>query len=228
MSAAYPARHDFYSPPHKGLRWSLSHLLLSIGGQDFTDQAGTAALLQRVRLQLEISAAHLAHEDKEIHTAMEARAPGSSAELERDHAHHRAAFVQLERLIAAVEAAPVPERPPLGRQLYLAFSQFVADDLAHMAEEELVTLPLLHRLFTDQELMAMEARIVAAIPPERMMVFLQVMLPAMNPAERFGFLSFARGSAPPEAFNAMIEHAVRPSLPANDWAALAGRLGLAA
>jgi len=228
MSATAHPRHDLYAPPHKGMRWALSHLLLRIGAHDFADTAATDELLGAVRLQLQLSAGHLAHEDREIHTALEARAPGSTAQLEREHAHHRASFAELEAILAEIEAAPEPQRALLGRKLYLAFSQFVAEDFAHMAEEELVVLPLLHGLFTDEELIAMEQRIVAAIPPEKMTAFLQRMIPAMNPQERFGFLEFARAGAPPEVFQAVIEQAVRPSLPANDWQVLAGQLGLAA
>ena len=133
-------RHDLYAPIHKGLRLALSDLLVRLGRADFADAAATAGLLAALRRQLVLSAGHLHHEEVEIHTVLEARAPGSTLTLEADHDHHRRAFVTLEAAIAAVEAAPPAERAAPARELYLAFSQFVAADFAHMAEEELTTL----------------------------------------------------------------------------------------
>lgn len=219
-------RHDLYAPIHKGLRLALSDLLVRLGQADFADEAAAAALLAGLRRQLVLSASHLHHEEVEIHTALEARAPGATLTLEADHDHHRRAFVTLEAAIAAVEAAPPAERAGPARALYLAFSQFVAADFAHMAEEELVVLPLLQRLFDDEELIAIEARIVAAIPPEKTMQYLALMVPAMNPIERAQFLAFVRAGAPAEAFDAILDSAVRPTLAPAEYEAL--ELALAA
>jgi hypothetical protein len=219
-------RHDLYAPILKGLRLALSDLVVRLGQADYADPAATADLLGALRRQLVLSASHLHHEEVEIHTALEARAPGSTLTLEADHDHHRRAFVNLEAAIAAVEAAPPVERAAPARELYLAFSQFVAADFAHMAEEELTILPLLHRLFHDDELIAIEARIVGAIPPEKTMAYLGLMVPAMNPSERVAFLSFVRAGAPAEMFEAVLANAVRPTLSAQDYEVL--ELALAA
>jgi hypothetical protein len=219
-------RHDIYGPIHKGLRFALADLLVRLGRADFTNAAATAELLAARRRPFVLSAGHLHHEEAEIHAALEARAPGSTLSLEADHDHHRRAFEALEAAVAAVEAAPSAERPEAGRQLYLAFSRFVAADFAHMAEEELVMLPLLHRLFSDEELIAIEARIVAAIPPDETMDYLTSVIPALNPEERVAFLGFVRAGAPAEAFEAILHCAARPTLTAPDYAAL--ELALAA
>lgn len=219
-------RHDIYAPAHKGLRLALSDLLVRLGQADFADESAAAELLGALRLQLVLSASHLHHEEVEIHTALEARAPGATITLQADHDHHRRAFATLEAAIAAVEGAPPAQRAAPARELYLAFSQFVAADFAHMAEEELAILPLLHRLFDDDELIAIEGRIVAAIPPEKTMAYLKLMVPAMNPPERAAFLAFVRAGAPAEAFDAMLDVAVRPTLAPAEYEAL--ELALAA
>jgi len=213
-------RHDIYGPIHKGIRLALSDLLVRLGNTDFADETAARELLGAVRRQLILSAGHLHHEEVEIHGALEARAPGATLTLQADHDHHRRAFETLEAAIDAVEAAPPTERAAPARQLYLAFSQFAAADLAHMAEEELVVLPLLHRLFDDAELIAMEARIVGAISPEKTIEYLKLMIPAMNPAERAGFLAFVRAGAPPEVFDAILGFAARPTLPPEEYKAL--------
>ena len=219
-------RHDLYGPIHKGIRLALSDLLVRLGQADFADEAAARELLGALRRQLVLSAGHLHHEEVEIHGALEARAPGATLTLEADHDHHRRAFETLEAAIAGVEAAPAAERAAPARQLYLAFSQFAAADFAHMAEEELVVLPLLHRLFTDEELIGMEARIVGAIQPDKMFDYLKLMIPAMNPAERAHFLAFVRAGAPVEAFDAILGFAARPTLSDGEYEAL--ELALAA
>ena len=79
---------------------------------------------------------------------------------------------------------------------------------------------------TDEELIAMEARIVSAIAPDKMIEYLKLMIPGMNPAERAGFLAFVRAGAPAEAFDAILNFAARPTLSAPDYEAL--ELALAA
>jgi iron-sulfur cluster repair protein YtfE (RIC family) len=222
------ARHDIYAPIHKALRAALCDLLVRLGRTDFSEPAACAPILEELRAQLRFSAAHLKHEDEHIHPALLARAPEKVARLEHDHREHETEFQELGRLIADVEAAAPEARASAGRRLYLAFSAFVAHDLEHMAEEEQVTGPLLQQLFTDAELQGIEAAIVGSMPPPEAMAAVALMIPAMNPAERAAFLGFIRDTAPPEAFGAMIAVAAKPTLPANDWADLADRLGLAA
>lgn len=97
-----------------------------------------------------------------------------------------------------------------------------------MAEEETTTLALLHRHFTDAELQEIEGAIVAAHPPEKLMSTLTLMIPAMNMTERVGFLRGIRASAPPEAFEAVLSNAARPSLAPQEWQRLEEQLRLAA
>ncbi len=219
-------RHDLYGPIHKGLRLALSRLVTRIGVTDFADPLAASDLIAALRAQLALNASHLEHEEDYIHTALECRAPGAAQDLASDHDHHRRDFTEIEALMSAIEEAPVKDRPLLGRKLYLAFSRFVAADFAHMAEEELVTLPLLHQLFSDEELIAIEGAIVASLPADEMVAFLQLAVPAMNGTERLGFMAFVRGGAPAEVFEKLMTNAIRPALNADDYRAL--ELGLAA
>jgi hypothetical protein len=219
-------RHDPYGPIHKGIRLALSNLVIRIGSTDFADREAAQDTLAALRRQMALGAGHLAHEEDHIHGALEERAPGATLTLAADHDHHRRAFDAIEAAIRAIEAAAEPQRPALGRDLYLVFSQFVAADFAHMAEEETVILPLLHRLFGDDELIAIEGAIVASLPPEEVIAWMKLAIPAMNGPERVRFLAFVRGGAPAEAFEALLNFAVRPSLTPTDYRAV--ELGLAA
>jgi hypothetical protein len=221
-------RHDVYGPIHKALRAAMAKLLVKVGATDFSSPEDTAETLAALRSQLAIGARHLHHEELHIHAALEARCPGASGRIEADHHHHEQAFTKLEGLMQAVETSPAAERETLGRELYLRFSQFIAADMVHMLEEETVVMPLLHALFTDSELMAIEGAIVASIPPAETMAIMSEMLPAMHRSERLKFLSFVQRGAPSEAFTAILQQAARPNLHHSDWIDLARTFDLAA
>lgn len=236
--AVAPRRHDFYGPIHKGLRYALSGLLARIGATDFGRPVNVIAsidharaittLIADIRFQMVLSRGHLKHEDEFLHGALEARMPGASRKLEAQHGDHEASFEAIEAALVAVEAASLDGRPACGRDLYLAFARFVAEDIEHMNEEETVTQPLLHALFTDAEIAEIEARLIASVPPEKMMGYMRIMIPAMDATQRAAFLAGMRAAAPAEAFKAVLAHAARPTLSNDDWADLSGRLGLAA
>ena len=224
VSLDLAGRYDIYGAIHKGLRRALGNLLVRLGIADFTPGAATERLLADLRTQLTLGAAHLDHEEQVIHTALATRLPGSTARLEAQHGHHAARFREIGALIEAVERAIGPARIFAGRDLYLAFSTFVAEDFAHMHEEETVTRPTLCTLFTDAEQAAMEMQIIGSLSPDENIAFMQLMLPAMNPDERAGLLGGMKAGAPPEAFAAVINFAARPTLTAEDFAELERRL----
>src|SRR5262249_6979542 len=149
------------------------------------DESGS--VLGSLRNFLVLAAGHVAHEDEHIHGVL--RAHGSSTEtLDHQHGDHRAAFATLEKLASDVEKAWPKHKKAACRKLYLAFAAYLAEDLAHMHEEETETAPELWRNFTDEELLAIELNIVASMSPEENMAFLRLMIPAMNPAERAAML----------------------------------------
>lgn len=219
------ATHDLYAQVHKGLRYALTALLVRLGACGGDDAQETAELMADLRTQLHLSEHHLANEDLHVHTALEARAPGAGARLNRDHDHHRETFAEIEALVAAVERADVVERRKRLQALYLRFSLFVADDLAHMAEEEQLILPVLQSLFSDAELIEIEIRIKQALAPEELVSFGRMMLPAATRAERIEMCAGIRAVAPPPAFAAIMEHAARPTLSAADYQHLCDGLG---
>ena len=210
-------RWDLYGPIHKGLRFAHAEMLKGLGRADF---ATPDATMEALRFHLNLCRKHLAHEERHIHPALEARVSGGTGEIERQHAEHREDFERLERAMAAVERAPREARAIAGRQLYLTFSSFVAADFLHMQEEETVFYPQLCALFSDAELMAMEMEIVHSLTPEENIAYLRLMVPAMNGAERRALLTGIKNAAPPAVFQAIVTEAVRPTLSAEDFAAL--------
>jgi hypothetical protein len=222
------ATHDLYGPIHKGLRLALSQLLVRLGACDGDDPAALAALLADLRGQCQLSAHHLANEEACVHPALEARAPGATAYLARAHEHHRETFYELEALIRRAERAHVDERPMELSRLYLRFSTFVAEDFAHMAEEEQLILPVLQGLFTDDELRGIEDRIISGLEPDEVIAFGRTMIPAATRPERIILLDALRANAPAEAFAAILTQSARPTLDDADYVHLCEGLGIAA
>ncbi|MES1199611.1 MAG: hemerythrin domain-containing protein [Pseudomonadota bacterium] len=195
------ARHDFYSPIHKGLRLGSSRMLVALGQADWRNTQSSAELLFALKTHLVLAREHLEHEDAEIIPPLRAKAKEMAHVLDHDHEDHYQTFRDLDECIRELEGAPnADQRALCGQSLYIRFSTYFADDLAHMAREENEALPLFHALFTDQELMEMEGRIIASIPPARLTQYYEIMIPGMSPPERAAFLSYVRAVAPPEAF----------------------------
>jgi hemerythrin-like domain-containing protein len=221
-------RHDFYGPVHKGLRLGAARLLARIGALDTDDSAAIGLLIADLRGFLDLARAHLKHEDREVNGLLHRCSPDLARQIGHDHAEHEATFAALSALIAELETGMVVGRTTALRALYLRFSAYVADDLQHMAREETVALPMLQAQFSDVELAAAEARIVAAMPPDTMVGFLRLILPAATPQDRIAFLRDVHAGAPPEAFRAILDQAARPSLAAADWERLRDAFALAA
>ena len=218
-------RHDLYGLVHKALRMAQCQMLVRLGQFDFV-YGNVSGLIGELRGLLAMGAGHIAHEEAHIHTALEAKAPGGTRVLEGQHGSHRAQFAALEALLAQLELAEAHQRAAIGRRLYLSYSRFVAEDFEHMLEEETVTAPLLWSLFDDDGMRGIEAAIVGSIPPEKMILFMRLMIPAANRDERLNLLAGMKLHAPKEAFTAVMEMAARPTLAPDDMADLERRLAL--
>jgi hypothetical protein len=221
-------RYNLYSSIHKGLRRAQAQLMMRLGAADALNEALVAALVRDIRLMVSMGRKHLHHENLHIHTQIEARSPGASSRLADDHDSHERDFDDIEARLAAIEAAPAEQRSPLLRALYLRYTQFQAHDFEHMIEEETETLSLLHRLFSDDELATIEGNIVGSVPPDEMMEFIRIMIPAMNPVERLEMLGGMKAAMPVPVFAAVVDMGVKPVLEPADWQALEQALAKAA
>ncbi|WP_097461523.1 hemerythrin domain-containing protein [Mangrovitalea sediminis] len=218
MQAMIP-RYDMYAFIHKALRAFMTDTLLSMGRMDCEDDADTAVTLGQVRGLLEMCRAHLDHENRFVHTAMDARAPGSADRAEKEHREHLRVIDLLETDVFAVEHSHGEKREHAAGQLYRQLAVFVAENLEHMQMEETDNNRVLWALYTDEELRAIEGAIVASQPPEKMIATLRWMLPALNPSERGLLIGGMRQGMPAEAFHGMLE-VLRPLLGSGDWCKL--------
>lgn len=222
------SRYNIYSLVHKGLRACMSHTLLDVGRSDWQDDEDTRRVLGDVRQLLELCKGHLEHENRFIHSAMEARRPGSSALTAADHGDHEQAIRALQATALLIETASAGEpRETAAKALYHDLATFVAENFEHMAVEETRNNAVLWAAYTDAEIRDIEQALVASIPPEKNLAMLRWMVPYLSPSERAQLLGGIRRQAPSEVFDAMLA-ALQPVLTTKERLSLSHALGLCA
>jgi hypothetical protein len=226
LAAAQP-RVDLYTGIHKALRACMADALLALGRTDPEDDADVAAASQRVQDLLDLCESHLQHENDFVHRAIEARATGGSEAVANDHVEHLAQIGELRSLTRALDTGTAGARAVVAQQLYRQLALFVAENFRHMDVEETAHNAVLWARYTDAELVELHDRLVASIPPEKMMRYARWLVPFMNPAERLALASDMRAKAPAPAFQAVLD-VTRPHLTAGEWAKLARGLGVPA
>jgi hypothetical protein len=180
---------------------------------------------QRVVEMLDVLRAHLGHENRFVHPAMEARVQGASERIALEHVEHERHIAELAHALEELRAQPAAARGAAAHALYHRIALFMAENFEHMHVEETDHNSVLWARYTDEELAAIHNALVASIPPQEMMFVLRWMVPFMNPAERAGMLRGMRAHAPAPVFQAVIE-TVRPHLTAREWDKLAAALAI--
>jgi len=208
---------DLYYAVHKGIRLANARLLTALGQSDPADPAQIDTVLAQLAAHLEMSYAHLKHENAKIHAAVDARLPGGADHADEDHEHHLEAFSALRTLAEALAVADDASRPAVLRRLYQRFALFMADDLQHMHEEETRLMPLIAQNFTADEVAGIEHAIVSSIAPEVMIPFMKFMLGAATRSERIAQVQGMQAAMPPEAFAQVFAAVVHPGWRMGDW-----------
>ena len=201
-------RYDLYLVIHKGIRALVTDGLLRAGRMDPYDDEDTAEVVRRIRDLVELAESHAHHEERFVHPAMEARAPGSTRHVEDDHRTHREALARLARGCDDVEGKRGAARAAAALGLYRALALYCAKDLVHMHTEETENNAVLWATYTDEELVALTARLVASVPPRQNAILARWMAGASTPSERAQLLASARGKMPAAAFSGMLQSIV--------------------
>lgn len=211
-----PVAKDLYYAVHKGIRLASARILIALGQADARDEASVMEALGRLSAHLDLSLSHLTHENDKIHAVVEERIPGGSEHLGEDHDDHLEAFADLRRMAEEVAMAGADRAAKL-RRLYQRFALFMADDLAHMHEEETTLMPLIAGHFTADEIDGIEHRIVSDIPRAKMAGFMKFMLGAASRPERIGMVTGMRQAMPVEVFDGLFAAVMGENWRFGDW-----------
>ncbi len=197
-------RFDLYTGIHKAIRAGCAEMLVRLGAVDADDdnevQTATGALVAFLGQMR----AHVMHENRFVHTAMEARRPGSASQVAGEHEDHLASIEALEREAFAFAATPAAERREPALRLYRHFALFVAENHQHMHHEETVHNAVLWEAYTDQELLGIELAIIGSQSQQSMAGWLHWFAPALSTAELAPMLAGARNGMPVAVFETMV------------------------
>lgn len=202
--AGTSVRYNIYRSIHKGLRGFMSDTLLRVGRMDVNDDCERSQAIEQLRGLLAMCTGHLEHENTFVHPAVELAQAGGAEQTATDHVGHVLAIRALEQQIAQFDAAAPAQRAVLAAELYIDLSSFVAENFEHMAVEETHNHTLLAQRFSDDELRAIEHRIVASMTPDESLAGLRWMLPHINAVERAAMLGGMKLGAPPEVFGSVM------------------------
>jgi len=211
-----PARTDLYTSIHKALRNFMADTLGAIGRMDVDDAEERDATLAQLRSLLALLEHHAQIEDDFVHVAMQARRPGSAIDSGAEHERQRLALATLRRQADAVDRGIDPARAVAAQELYRHLALFVAENLAHMHEEETANNAVLWAEFSDDELAQIHDRIVASIDAQEMARIIRWLAPSLTPDERTALFGGLQAKAPTDVFQRLLE-AARPHLAPRDW-----------
>lgn len=214
---------DIYRDIHKGIRAELFGVTSAAGSVDPADDHALRALKRRFSFLVGVLEDHATHEDRFLAPLIQRQAGPLASAIEREHG---TLGTKVRELQAAFERVPseLRARRLAVHRFYLGLASFTAEYLEHQDVEELEVMPTLATNYTLEELLKVNAAIVAEIPPGTMAATLALLLPAMNLDDRTELLSGLRQAAPPPAFAGVLDLA-RSVLSGADHAALTARLG---
>jgi len=225
-TVAFADRQKPYRNIHKALRATMMKTLMTVSQADPYEEAERLAAAAAVDDLLHACAAHLNHEMTFIHPVLRERKVEVVGAFDEDHGSQEGVMKRLRGLSAAVrKATPVSAREIL-YQLYLELSAFIGHNFEHMAEEESILTHAVWQKLSDEEILELEGRIVASLPPQEAAWSVEWMAKSLNHAELLEVLQGMKASMPPQVFAGILT-LVKGSVKPASLARLDRDLGLA-
>ena len=210
-------RFNPFGQIHKGLRALLYDTALQLQHTDFTVAEEIEAAVERVKLVTTLFEHHAAVEDSQMFPLIESDAPQLVAEFEAQHQKDHELSNDLERSLVLFTETNSPEQNQwAGNLLLQSFHAFLAFNVEHMKQEEMLVNACLWRHYSDEELVRKVQEISSSIPPEQNKHFVYWMLKGMGTHEIIGWYHAIKLTAPPPVFCFFCELA-EAALPASKW-----------
>jgi hypothetical protein len=218
---------DVYVNVHKGLRNLITRFSYKTGATDWNEMSEVKRLQAEWQKLLMLIHSHHDNEDRFIHPVLARISPGGHRSYEEEHDALVSVLTDLDTHFNSLmhDDGPKAKRAEIGLEFYRGLNLFYADFLEHMNREEVEAERSLHSLCPPEDIMAMVGELIGSIPPEEMMLWIDLMFPAMNLPECAELLGAMKAGAPPEAFKVLADrvHMARGEL---DWQKLETLLGL--
>lgn len=206
-------RYKFYRE-HKYVSFALNDLEREIAKADFRDPKQLEQLREGFENLLQMLRGHAEYENTVLHKLLRKKGSTVFRHAEEEHRHADKELKHLHELLEKIgTASNSDDRMERGYEFYLAYRKFVGENLLHLHEEEALLLPELQKLYSDDELRAVEFETYERMTPEQMVHMMEVLFPHMNPSDHEAFLRDIK-DAQPEKFAIVwpaIQSLFRPS-----------------
>ena len=181
----------------------------------FGDAEEAETALEKVRIGVDVFDEHAAHEDLFVLPAIQQYEPSLVDAFEQEHEKDHALSERLRGLLAVYHHAIKTEvKIETGQAINQAFIDFMIFNLEHMAKEETMLNKVLWRYYSDAEILAINQRIVASIPPQEIAITSAWMMRGMSNTEISAWLKEVEEKAPEPVFTQLFSIAEK-ELPNN-------------
>jgi hypothetical protein len=218
---------DIYVNSHKGLRNFITRFSYKTGSADWNEMSEVRSLQADWQKLLMLVHSHHNHEERSIHPFLARISPGGHRSYEADHRALMSVLADLDthfnRLLNGGGAKA--KRAEIGLEFYRGLNLFYADFLRHLNREEVEAERSLHSLCPPEDIKGMVGELIGSIPPDELMLWIDLMFPAMNLPECAELLGIMKAGAPPETFKALAAR-VHTARGEADWQKLKSLLGL--
>ncbi len=189
-------RYKFYRE-HKYVSFAVNDLERQIAKANFRSFEEIEKIQSELEICVDLLKEHAGYENNALHELLRKKQSSVYAHVEKEHQHYDELLDDLlEKLKKILKEPSENERVEAGYQFYLWYRKFVGENLLHLHEEETVILPELQRLYTDEELKAVESATYEHMTAAEMIDMMEILFPHMNLDDKEAFLKDIKDSQP--------------------------------
>jgi Hemerythrin HHE cation binding domain len=210
-------RYNSFNLIHKGLRAMLYDAALTLQQTYFADTNEAAIALEKVEDVLFIFENHAHHEDSFVLPAIDAYEPQIVEQFEQEHEEDLRLSNRLKNLITIYRNIFLPEeRVNCGSAISKSFVEFMVFNLEHMAKEEIIINQALWKHYTDEQILALNGKLLTSIPPAEFALATKWMIRGISNFEAVNWLRIVKQSAPSFVVEGLLSTAEK-ELPAHRY-----------
>jgi hypothetical protein len=199
-------RYNAFYQIHKALRALLFETAIMMQHTDFTNEEQTDATAKRIAEVVAMFDSHAHTEDRYILPLIEAYEPAVATMFEAEHVQDMELSNRLTSLLNALSNNSSAEaKETIGDTISVAFNEFIAFNLAHMAKEEKELNQFLWKYMTDEQLHGITMEIIANLPFEKLQAANIWMMRGLNNLEISNWLTQIKNTAPEDIFDGMMQ-----------------------
>jgi hemerythrin-like domain-containing protein len=182
---------------HKYITYQLYELEKLIAKTDFKDNQQLAKVSKQLRSLEALLKGHAKHEDFTIHELLRKKGSKVHELTEAEHAEHESIFQGLYDHLSRINVNDdTSYKIEQGYNFYLAYRLFMSNNLKHLYQEEIIILPELQKLYSDDELRQVDFNSYNQMTPEQISDMVEVLFPQMDANDHQAFMQDIKDSTP--------------------------------